>query len=175
MARRVRVVFTARLFPHSLYFLVLFLLRRFLPRTLCSFFATFRFVPVTSAFTPCPRSPCLWWGLGVVAVVVVGFPGGALSFFFCVAFHEFPSASFSFFLRHPRVPRACLLGASLTLPRTASGPHAAFRLIQNRQRAAMRWRDGLGSFSPRDCSLTFYYFSLCSFCLGLHSTSLSLL
>ena len=65
-----------------------------------------------------------------------------------------------FFCDPPRVPRACLLGSSLTPPRTARGPTVAFRLLQSRQRAAMRWRGGLGSSLLRDYSLTLCH---CSF------------
>jgi len=61
---------------------------------------------------------------------------------------------FSFFCGPPRVPRACLLGSSLTPPRTASGHNAPFQILQNPNVAAMRWRGGLGSSSLRNCSLT---------------------
>jgi len=75
----------------------------------------------------------------------------------------------------PRVPRACLLGASLTPPRTASGPTVPIRFKQSRTRAAMRWRGGLGSSLPRDCSLTSCNCSPCSRRVGFHFVPLFLL
>ena len=41
--------------------------------------------------------------------------------------------------------RTSIDAGCLTFPRTASGPHTAFQLKQNRNRAAMRWRAWLAS------------------------------
>ncbi len=42
-----------------------------------------------------------------------------------------------------------MLDDGLTLPRTASGQNAPFQVQQNPNVAAMRWRGGLGGFTPR--------------------------
>jgi hypothetical protein len=64
---------------------------------------------------------------------------------------------------------------ALTPPRTASCPHAAFQVEQNRNVAAMRWRGGLGSLLLRECPLTSCCPSSCSCRVGLHSAPLFLL
>ena len=76
--------------------------------------------------------------------------------------------------------RTILQPAGLRPARRAERPRAPraartenFQFMQSRQRAAMRWRGGLGSSLLRDCSLTFCNLSLCSRCLSFHSASLS--
>jgi hypothetical protein len=61
-----------------------------------------------------------------------------------VASQLVPAVGLSLLDDPPRVPRACLLGSSLTPPCTASGHNVAFRLFHIPTVAAMRWRGGLG-------------------------------